>query len=168
MSVLCRWKWDDWRPRRCVVEYVEAENSQIYSAESYRIEELQRYHHLECGLSEFSLLEYPSCLLQVIYISHNHLSGSNTSCRNLLHIPLCLDYLKSIRVWGNFLYLFPSAIFKLIYRNQNWPKSFSICSNVVVQNVTILAPYDSPNTDGIDPGTWTYAFMMFPSLKRGQ
>lgn len=100
-----------------------------------------------------------------IYIIHNHLSGSNTSCRNLLHIPLCLDYLKSIRVWGNFLYLFPSAIFKLIYRNQNWPKSFSICSNVVVQNVTILAPYDSPNTDGIDPGTWTYAFL---SLKRAQ
>ncbi|KAJ0986195.1 hypothetical protein J5N97_004551 [Dioscorea zingiberensis] len=25
------------------------------------------------------------------------------------------------------------------------------CSNVVVRNVTILAPHDSPNTDGIDP-----------------
>ncbi|XP_064960096.1 probable polygalacturonase [Musa acuminata AAA Group] len=25
------------------------------------------------------------------------------------------------------------------------------CSNVVVKNVTILAPYDSPNTDGVDP-----------------
>ncbi|XP_043715945.1 probable polygalacturonase [Telopea speciosissima] len=25
------------------------------------------------------------------------------------------------------------------------------CSNVVIRNVTILAPYDSPNTDGIDP-----------------
>ncbi|XP_010913831.1 probable polygalacturonase isoform X1 [Elaeis guineensis] len=25
------------------------------------------------------------------------------------------------------------------------------CSNVVVRNVTVLAPYDSPNTDGIDP-----------------
>jgi polygalacturonase len=25
-------------------------------------------------------------------------------------------------------------------------------SQVIVQNVTILAPLDSPNTDGIDPG----------------
>eukprot|EP00249_Psilotum_nudum_P028093 c3663_g1_i1 orf=1-861(-) len=25
------------------------------------------------------------------------------------------------------------------------------CSNVLIQNVTILAPHDSPNTDGIDP-----------------
>ncbi|XP_039115741.1 probable polygalacturonase [Dioscorea cayenensis subsp. rotundata] len=25
------------------------------------------------------------------------------------------------------------------------------CSNVVVRNVTILAPFDSPNTDGVDP-----------------
>ncbi|CAL9774828.1 unnamed protein product [Musa acuminata subsp. burmannicoides] len=25
------------------------------------------------------------------------------------------------------------------------------CSNVVVRNVTILAPHDSPNTDGVDP-----------------
>ncbi|XP_072971581.1 probable polygalacturonase [Typha angustifolia] len=25
------------------------------------------------------------------------------------------------------------------------------CSNVVIRNVTVLAPYDSPNTDGIDP-----------------
>ncbi|CAH1415405.1 unnamed protein product [Lactuca virosa] len=26
------------------------------------------------------------------------------------------------------------------------------CINVVIRNVTILAPSDSPNTDGIDPG----------------
>ncbi|GAU11359.1 hypothetical protein TSUD_343500 [Trifolium subterraneum] len=26
------------------------------------------------------------------------------------------------------------------------------CSQVTIQNVTILAPLDSPNTDGIDPG----------------
>lgn len=25
------------------------------------------------------------------------------------------------------------------------------CSNVVIRNLTVLAPYDSPNTDGIDP-----------------
>lgn len=24
---------------------------------------------------------------------------------------------------------------------------------MVIRNVTVLAPYDSPNTDGIDPGT---------------
>jgi len=26
-----------------------------------------------------------------------------------------------------------------------------VCSNVVIRNVTVLAPHDSPNTDGIDP-----------------
>lgn len=29
---------------------------------------------------------------------------------------------------------------------------FSVNSKVAVQNVTIIAPLDSPNTDGIDPG----------------
>lgn len=28
-----------------------------------------------------------------------------------------------------------------------------IASNVLVQRLTILAPIDSPNTDGIDPGS---------------
>ncbi|CAK9143175.1 unnamed protein product [Ilex paraguariensis] len=30
------------------------------------------------------------------------------------------------------------------------------CSNVVIRNVTILAPSDSPNTDGIDPDSSSY------------
>lgn len=30
------------------------------------------------------------------------------------------------------------------------------CSNVVIRYVTILAPLDSPNTDGIDPGTCSF------------
>lgn len=30
--------------------------------------------------------------------------------------------------------------------------SFFFCSNVVIRYVTILAPADSPSTDGIDPG----------------
>ncbi|XP_044336077.1 probable polygalacturonase [Triticum aestivum] len=28
---------------------------------------------------------------------------------------------------------------------------FCLCSNVLIRNLTILAPHDSPNTDGIDP-----------------
>jgi hypothetical protein len=31
-----------------------------------------------------------------------------------------------------------------------------VCSNVLVRNVTVLVPHDSPNTDGIDPGTDIY------------
>ncbi|CAI0441654.1 unnamed protein product [Linum tenue] len=30
------------------------------------------------------------------------------------------------------------------------------CSNVVVRYVTILAPHNSPNTDGVDPGNYPY------------
>ena len=31
-------------------------------------------------------------------------------------------------------------------------------SNVVVKNVTILAPWNAPNTDGIDPGEMLYYY----------
>ena len=34
-----------------------------------------------------------------------------------------------------------------------------VCSNVVIRNVTVLAPHDSPNTDGIDPGTDVYILL---------
>lgn len=30
------------------------------------------------------------------------------------------------------------------------------CTNVIVKGVTILAPIDSPNTDGINPGAFLY------------
>jgi polygalacturonase len=36
------------------------------------------------------------------------------------------------------------------------------CSNVVVKGVTILAPHDSPNTDGVDPGLCHIAHLLVP------
>ncbi|CAD5189631.1 unnamed protein product [Musa acuminata subsp. malaccensis] len=41
-------------------------------------------------------------------------------------------------------------LFKTSKRSYNIMYSYH-CSNVVVRNVTILAPHDSPNTDGVDP-----------------
>lgn len=35
--------------------------------------------------------------------------------------------------------------------------TFFFCSNVVIRYVTILAPSDSPNTDGIDPGNTIFS-----------
>lgn len=34
-------------------------------------------------------------------------------------------------------------------------------SHVTVQNVTILAPRESPNTDGIDPGEFSPALFLY-------
>lgn len=47
---------------------------------------------------------------------------------------------------------------------------FLICSNVLIQGMTILAPVDSPNTDGINPGLFatfeSLALLAIPSLER--
>lgn len=48
---------------------------------------------------------------------------------------------------------------------------FWMNSQVIVQNVTILAPLDSPNTDGIDPGEfscWSWKLFMICVFDRGQ
>ena len=37
--------------------------------------------------------------------------------------------------------------------------NLKLCSNVVVSGITILAPIDSPNTDGIDPGIFLFLFL---------
>ncbi|OAY70992.1 putative polygalacturonase, partial [Ananas comosus] len=43
-------------------------------------------------------------------------------------------------------------ISNIVFRNSPfWNIHPVYCSNVVIKYVTILAPYDSPNTDGIDP-----------------
>lgn len=47
----------------------------------------------------------------------------------------------------------PSAKNVLLSCDFDLIRSFLLRSNVVVRYATILAPYDSPNTDGIDPGT---------------
>ncbi|XP_078433853.1 pectin lyase-like superfamily protein [Wolffia australiana] len=47
-------------------------------------------------------------------------------------------------------------ISNLTFRNSPfWTIHPVYCSNVVVKNVTVLAPLDSPNTDGIDPDSCT-------------
>lgn len=48
---------------------------------------------------------------------------------------------------------------------------FSMNSKVAVQSVTIIAPLDSPNTDGIDPGEFYLPVLqsiIFPMIVNGQ
>lgn len=40
----------------------------------------------------------------------------------------------------------------------------SCCRNVVIKHVTVLAPRDSPNTDGIDPGIYSTCLFLFLAL----
>ncbi|XP_042465119.1 probable polygalacturonase isoform X2 [Zingiber officinale] len=56
---------------------------------------------------------------------------------NLLEFKNCRDILISNIVFQN---------------SPFWNIHPVYCSNVVIKYVTVLAPYDSPNTDGIDPG----------------
>ncbi|KAJ3670918.1 hypothetical protein LUZ60_008344 [Juncus effusus] len=51
-----------------------------------------------------------------------------------------------------FMYSSDIIISNVVFKNSPfWNIHPVYCSNVVVKSVTILAPYDSPNTDGVDP-----------------
>jgi len=41
------------------------------------------------------------------------------------------------------------------HNSPDWTIHPTYCNNVLVDNVTVLAPSDSPNTDGIDPDSCT-------------
>lgn len=43
----------------------------------------------------------------------------------------------------------------VMYPNQ----FFGMCSNVIVKDITIIAPVTSPNTDGINPGLYAASIL---------
>lgn len=72
--------------------------------------------------------------------THIHIKRDGNSSHFLASLVKCLvDLLISGNSQFMMLHLMPIL--------------FNHCSNVVINHVTILAPVDSPNTDGIDPGT---------------
>jgi polygalacturonase len=60
-----------------------------------------------------------------------------------MHIYILLLYINQVYLNAQYLIIAPLLIF--LWFNFD-------CSNVLIQGLTILAPVDSPNTDGIDPG----------------
>lgn len=90
------------------------------------------YGHLDIKYhtEELALLDSTSCLLQVIYSS-----GTNDWLLVPGGLPACLRLLLKET--------FPSRDIALS----------TMSSDVMIRDVTILAPHNSPNTDGIDPGT---------------
>ena len=72
-----------------------------------------------------------------VWFSHTMLVQNPTNMGPTVH---CIHVIMSYEVWVHLIQPNKSNTYFLIYRN------------VVVQFVTILAPHDSPNTDGIDPG----------------
>ena len=62
---LCRWKWNYWWSRQCVVGYVEERYTALHKASPTWADDLFWYHRLQRRLPGFPLLEHSSCLLQV-------------------------------------------------------------------------------------------------------
>lgn len=49
----------------------------------------------------------------------------------------------------------------LCFRCTNYFLCICLISNVVIKDMTILAPLNAPNTDGIDPGMLGHLFAIF-------
>lgn len=111
------------------MEHVEAEDPPVHQTEPCRVHELQRHSHLQCGFPEFPLLEHSPRLLQV-----------SVRYRSLLaYIRARSSRFRAYEA-TDCRHILGTHVVILLDRD------------VVIRYVTILAPYDSPNTDGIDPG----------------
>lgn len=157
------------------------------------VDQLKKHSHLKPHFSEFSLLDYPSCLLQVltfrlISVSYfqsgrecEHFLGMNVAvyqsnsisscvifcscilCRNLCFtacVPFCWNQTILMLMWLA-LALVMGSMCRLKQGLHFYCASVTgddvlpMCLRyVVIKHMTILAPLHSPNTDGIDPGTY--------------
>jgi polygalacturonase len=73
--------------------------------------------------------------------------GPTTAPAPLPHRPYMVMLINCTRVMVKDVTLSNSPMFHLV------PKD---CRDVTIDSVTITAPHDSPNTDGIDPSGWNY------------
>jgi len=67
--------------------------------------------------------------------------------RSMTHRPYMIKLLNCTRVHIQGVSLCNSPMFHLVPQN---------CMDVTIQGITIKAPADAPNTDGIDPSGWNY------------
>lgn len=132
----CRWQWNYWWPRQHMVGLVSKSNLELYPASSGWIYEHYWGSHLKPDFHKFTVLDHPPCLLQVCPPQINHIAYLFLIVR--LEV-FTLSY-KTVQKWS--FYELGGELRLFFWMN----------SQVIVQNVTILAPLDSPNTDGIDPG----------------
>jgi len=67
--------------------------------------------------------------------------------RNMTHRPFMVTFTRCSRVLLHGVTLLNSPMFHLVPRD---------CTDVTIRDITIKAPADAPNTDGIDPSGWNY------------
>ncbi len=67
--------------------------------------------------------------------------------RSMTHRPFLITLTNCSRVLVHGITLRNSPMFHLVPRN---------CTDVTIRGITIQAPSDAPNTDGIDPSGWNY------------
>jgi polygalacturonase len=67
--------------------------------------------------------------------------------RSMTHRPFMITLSKCSRVLVHGVTLRNSPMFHLVPRD---------CTDVTIRGITIKAPADAPNTDGIDPSGWNY------------
>ena len=67
--------------------------------------------------------------------------------KSMMHRPFMIKLLNCTRVYVQGVTLCNSPMFHLVPQN---------CQDVTIQDITIKAPADAPNTDGIDPSGWNF------------
>ncbi len=67
--------------------------------------------------------------------------------KTMTHRPFMVRLSKCTRVYVHGVTLCNSPMFHLVPQN---------CTDVTIQGITIQAPANAPNTDGIDPSGWNY------------
>ena len=67
--------------------------------------------------------------------------------KSMTHRPCLIKLSNCTRVWVHGVTLCNSPMFHLVPQN---------CTDVTIQGITIQAPANAPNTDGIDPSGWNF------------
>lgn len=128
-STNIRQQWDHRWPRRDVVAAVVEPKFEPHKGPSRRACELNQHPNFQYHTTELPILDSASSLLQVSLPCWKYILAPfhNRKCFFIFIL------LKPSTEQGNFLFCL-------------------FISNVVMKDLTILAPLNAPNTDGIDPG----------------
>ena len=166
---------------------MEAEDSSAHQAKPCGVHAFHWHSHLQHRPQELTLLEHPSCLLRVSSVNTIVHLATCKYC-SVFPISVVLEHrvdIQSFRLaqppceqrrlkvfskthdpnydsWIDDL----SSILNhyhvpLPTENETLTLRLSSFSNVVVTNMVILAPHDSPNTDGVDPGICSFIYSFF-------
>jgi hypothetical protein len=93
-----RWQWDNWWTRIGLVDCIPQQIVRLHTRPPCGVDQLKKHSHLKPHFSEFSLLDYSSCLLQVLtfrLISVSYFQ-SGRECEHFLRMNVAVYQCNSI------------------------------------------------------------------------